>query len=80
MSAHMKNHSNPTKFTKIIKNRKNCKKIVNLKNHYKLLEVQPTTFYLILMLILQAYHPLFRHSILNIHHRAMKLCIYKGYL
>ena len=77
MSAHMKNHSNLTKIAKIVKNHKNRKKIINIKNHHRLLEIQPTPFYLILILIAQAYNPLFRHSILNIHHRAMKLCIHK---
>ena len=68
---------------KIHKNRKKIvknQKIVNVKNHYKLLEIQPIPYYLILMPILQAYHPVLRHNILNIHHRAMKLCIHKGYL
>ena len=42
----------------IYKNHKKIikKKIINVKND---LEIQPTPFYLILMLILQAYHPLF---------------------
>ena len=55
MSAHMKIHSNPTKFAKIIK--KMEKKNVNAKNQYRPLEIQPTPFYLILILISWTYHP-----------------------
>ena len=53
-------------------------KIVKDINHYNLLEIQPTPFYLILTL--WTYHLFLRHSILNIYHRAMNLYIQKGYL
>ena len=57
-TSHVKNHSYLTKFTKIVKkNHKNHKKIVNVKNHYKPLEIQPIPFYLIIIFISWTYHP-----------------------
>ena len=63
-------HSNLMKILKKFVN-----KIVKEVNHYKPLTI-------LLLLISQIYHPFcfLRHSILNIHHKAMNLCIQKGYL
>ena len=56
----------------------NWQKFGNCQNQYKLLEIQPAPSYLIL--IPWTYHLFLECSILNIYHRAMKLCSHKEYL